>query len=45
MAFIDLDKAFDRVPLVVAEKTYCGGVDCATGAGGVCQCAEPCPCC
>ena len=32
--------------LVCAEKTWCGGVDCATGAGDVhvCQCAEPCPC-
>ena len=27
-----------------AEKTWCGGVDCATGAGDVCKCAEPCPC-
>ena len=24
-----------------AEKTWCGGVDCTTGAGDVCQCAEP----
>ena len=30
--------------LVGAEKTWCGGVDCATGAGGVCKCVEPCPC-
>ena len=29
---------------VGAEKTWCGGVDCATGAGDVCKCAEPCPC-
>ena len=26
-----------------AEKTWCGGVDCATGAGDVCKCTEPCP--
>ena len=48
MAFIDLEKAFDRVSrkghLVGAEKTWCGGVDCATGAGDVCKCAEPCRC-
>ena len=30
--------------LVGAQKTWCGGVDCATGAGDVCKCAEPCPC-
>ena len=30
--------------LVGAEKTWCGGVDCATGAGDVCKCVEPCPC-
>ena len=30
--------------LVGAEKTWCGRVDCATGAGDVCKCAEPCPC-
>ena len=30
--------------LVGAEKTWCGGVDCMTGAGDVCQFAEPCPC-
>ena len=24
--------------------TWCGGVDCATGAGNVCKCTEPCPC-
>ena len=23
---------------------WCGGVDCATGVGDVCKCAEPCPC-
>ena len=27
--------------LVGAEKTWCGGVDCMTGAGNVCKCAEP----
>ena len=45
MAFIDLEKAFDRVPgyLVGADKTWCAGVDCVTGAGDVCKCAEPCP--
>ena len=30
--------------LVGAEKTWCGGVDCATGAVDVCKCAELCPC-
>ena len=25
-------------------ETWCGGVDCATGAGDVCKCAELCPC-
>ena len=29
---------------VGTEKTWCGGVDCVTGAGDVCKCAEPCPC-
>ena len=23
-----------------AEKTWCGGVDCATGAGDVCKCMQ-----
>ena len=32
------------VHLVGAEKTWCGGVDCVTGAGDVCQCPELCPC-
>ena len=27
--------------LVGIEKSWCGGVDCATGAGDVCQCVEP----
>ena len=27
-----------------AEKTWCGGVNSATGAGYICKCAEPCPC-
>ena len=48
MAFVDLEKAFDRVPrkvtLLGAEKTWCGGVDCATGAGDVCKCTESCSC-
>ena len=30
--------------LVGTEKTWCGGVDCATGAGDVCKCTEPYPC-
>ena len=30
--------------LVGAEKTWCGGVDCVSGAGDVCKCVEPCPC-
>ena len=29
---------------VGAEKTWCGGMDCATGAGDVCKCTEMCPC-
>ena len=40
MAFVDLEKGH----LVGAEKTWCGGVDCATGAGDVCKCTELCPC-
>ena len=40
MAFVDLEKAFHPVPkkghLVGAEKHWCGGVNCATGAGDVC---------
>ena len=27
-----------------AEKTLCGGMDCATSAGDVCLCVEPCRC-
>ena len=30
--------------LVGAEKTWCGGVACTTGAGDVCKCAVTCPC-
>ena len=44
MANVDLEKVFNRGHLVGAEKTWCGGVDCATGAGDVCQCVELCPC-
>ena len=48
MAFVDLEKAFlsstSEGHLVGAEKTWCGGVDCATGAGDVCKCAEQYPC-
>ena len=47
LAFVDLEKAFDRVPRKViwwVLRERCGGVDCATGAGDVCKCAEPCPC-
>ena len=47
MAFVDLEKALTECLVRSsggAEKTWCGGVDCVTGAGDVCQCAEPCPC-
>ena len=30
--------------LVGTEITWCGGVDCVTGAGDVCKCSELCPC-
>ena len=30
--------------LVGTQKTLCGGVDCATGAGDICKCAELCSC-
>ena len=43
MAFVDREKAFDRVPLKViwwALRKRCGGVDCATGAGDVCKIAN-----
>ena len=44
MAFVDLEKAFDGVPRKVIRWVLRKlGVDCATGAGVVCQCAEPCP--
>ena len=45
IAFADLEKAFDAVLWKVfrwALKKL--GVDCGTGAGDVCQWAEPCPC-
>ena len=47
MAFVDLEKVFDRVPRKAiwwALRNLVGGLDCATGAGDVCQCAEPYPC-
>ena len=45
MAFVDLEKAFDVVPRKVIRLALRKlGVDCATGAGDVCQWAEPCPC-
>ena len=45
LAFVDLEKAFDRVPWkVIWWALRKLGVDCATGAGDVCQCTEPCPC-
>ena len=38
MAFVDLEKAFDGVPLKVIRWALRKlGVDCATGAGDVCQ--------
>ena len=47
MAFIHLKKVSDQVPRKViwwALRKRCGGVDCVSGAGDVCQCMEPCPC-
>ena len=45
MAFVDLEKAFDGVPRKVIRWVLRKlGVDCAAGAGNVCQRAEPCPC-
>ena len=45
MAFVDLEKAFDGVARKVIRWVLKKlGVDCATGAGDVCQSAEPCPC-
>ena len=38
MAFVDLEKVFDRVPQKVIRWALRKlGVDCATGAGDVCQ--------
>ena len=40
MASVDLEKACDGIPRQVnwwALRKRCGGRDCATGAGGVCQ--------
>ena len=38
MAFVDLEKAFDAVPRKVIRWVLRKlGVDCATGAGDVCQ--------
>ena len=38
MAFVDLEKAFDGVPQKVTRWALRKlGVDCATGAGDVCQ--------
>ena len=45
MAFVDLEKAFDEVRRKVIRWALRKlRVDCATGAGDVCQCVEPCPC-
>ena len=48
MAFVDLEKAFGWGPWKVIwwalRKTWCGGMDCVSGAGDICQYAEPCPC-
>ena len=41
MAFIDLEKTFDRIPRKVI---WYGGVDCATAARDVCKYTELCPC-
>ena len=44
MSFIGLRSSASEGHLVGAEKTWCRGVDCATGAGDVYQCGEPCQC-
>ena len=46
MAFVDLEKVFDGVSGKViwwVLRKLCGEVDCATGAGDVCQCPKSCP--
>ena len=43
IAFVDLIDTLEG-HLLGAEKTWCGGVDCTSGAGDVCKCVEPCVC-